>query len=295
VIGIFSAIGAAISWTYACTIWREQTLFNKPLEINLIKNILAFLIFSPIFIFFDFTTDLKYIFFLILSGMIGIGLGDTFYLKSLKLIGTRKTLSIEALSPLLAGFVGGIFINERIPLISWFGIIIASISLLLIIRKKSLLINYESQFIPTNTNFSEFIYAFLSITCAVIAALISRIVLLESNLNAIQTTEIRLFGAIIFLILISKFKNDFSIKNFRQIENVKFISSIILGTNLGIFLQQVVFQSLPLGIGWTLLSISPVISLFLINKEEGRISKHMIFTTLSLIFGLGLVTLSVIK
>ena len=33
-IGIFSAIGAAISWTYACTIWREQTLFNKPLEIN---------------------------------------------------------------------------------------------------------------------------------------------------------------------------------------------------------------------------------------------------------------------
>ena len=294
-IGIFSAIGAAISWTYACTIWREQTLFNKPLEINLIKNILAFLIFSPIFIFFDFTTDLKYIFFLILSGMIGIGLGDTFYLKSLKLIGTRKTLSIEALSPLLAGFVGGIFINEQLPLISWFGIIIASISLLLIIRKKSLLINHESQFIPTNTNFSEFIYAFLSITCAVIAALISRIVLLESNLNAIQTTEIRLFGAIIFLILISKFKNDFSIKNFRQIENVKFISSIILGTNLGIFLQQVVFQSLPLGIGWTLLSISPVISLFLINKEEGRISKHMIFTTLSLIFGLGLVTLSVIK
>ena len=294
-IGIFSAIGAAISWTYACTIWREQTLFNKPLEINLIKNILAFLIFSPIFIFFDFTTDLKYIFFLILSGMIGIGLGDTFYLKSLKLIGTRKTLSIEALSPLLAGFVGGIFINERIPLISWFGIIIASISLLLIIRKKSLLINYESQFIPTNTNFSEFIYAFLSITCAVIAALISRIVLLESNLNAIQTTEIRLIGAIIFLILISKFKNDFSIKDFRKIENIKFISSIILGTNLGIFLQQVVFQSLPLGIGWTLLSISPVISLFLINKEEGRISKHMIFTTLSLIFGLGLVTLSVIK
>ena len=294
-IGILSAIGAAISWTYACTIWREQTLFNKPLEINLIKNLLACLFFSPIFIFFNFSTDLKYIFFLILSGMIGIGLGDTFYLKSLKLIGTRKTLSIEALSPLLAGFVGGIFINERLPLISWFGIIIASISLLLILREKSLLINYESQFIPTNTNFSEFIYAFLSITCAVIAALISRIVLLESNLNAIQTTEIRLIGAIIFLILISKFKNDFSIKDFRKIENIKFISSIILGTNLGIFLQQVVFQSLPLGIGWTLLSISPVISLFLINKEEGSISKQMIFTTLSLIFGLGLVTLSVIK
>ena len=49
---------------------------------------------------------------------------------------------------------------------------------------------------------------------------------------------------------------------------IKFFLSIILGTNIGILLQQVVFKTLPLGIGWTLLSTSPVISLLFAEKEE---------------------------
>ena len=134
-IGILSAFGAATSWTYACFIWRSQTKKYKSIDINLVKNIIAFLVFIPAFINLSNVTEFKYIYILLFSGIIGIGLGDTFYLKSLQTIGTRKTLSVETLSPLIAALSGELFINENLTPKSWIGIIIVSISLFVILKK----------------------------------------------------------------------------------------------------------------------------------------------------------------
>ena len=139
-IGIFSAFAAAISWTYACFIWRSKTANYKSIDINLVKNIIAFLIFLPAFINISVLNNLKSIIILLISGVIGIGLGDTFYIKSLQLIGTRKTLSIETLSPLLAALSGEIFINENLAFRSYLGIFIISISLFILLRQRTNLI-----------------------------------------------------------------------------------------------------------------------------------------------------------
>ena len=290
-IGIFSAFGATLSWTYACSIWRTQTNIYKPIEINFLKNIIAFIIFSPVFLILNYSAHFKYFMILILSGIIGIGLGDTFYLKSLNLIGTRKTLSIEALSPLIAAISGTIFINENLNINAWIGILVVTGSLFKIIRKKSYLLDKDSKLFISNNSLDKYIYSFLSVLCAVIAALLSRFVLLESDLTPILTTEIRLFGSIIFLCLITKLNLKFFINNSSRKDKSKFILSVLMGTNIGIFLQQIVFQTLPLGIGWTLLSTSPVISLFFTKKEEGMLTNEIIFTTLSLFIGICLILL----
>ena len=290
-IGVFSAFGATLSWTYACSIWRTQTNIYKPIEINFLKNVIAFLIFSPVILIFDYSTHYKYLLILLFSGIIGIGLGDTFYLKSLKLIGTRKTLSIEALSPLIAAITGNLFIDEHLDINSWIGIVIVTCSLVKIIRKKSYLLNKDSKLVMSNNSLEQYIYSFLSVLCAVIAALLSRFVLLESNLTPIFTTEIRLLGSIIFLSLITKMKLKFFINKLDSKQKYQFIISVIMGTNIGIFLQQIVFQSLPLGIGWTLLSTSPIISLLFTKKEEGLLNNEIILSTFFLFFGVCLILL----
>ena len=290
-IGIFSAFGAAISWTYACFIWRSQTEKYKSIDINLVKNIIAFLIFLPAFINFSFLVDSKYILTLLLSGVIGIGLGDNFYIKSLQIIGTRKTLSIETLSPLLAALSGEIFINENLALRSYVGIVIISISLFILLRQRTNLVVNSLSTINEQNNLSIYVFPFLSVSCAVSGGLLSRIVFLESNLSPFQTTEIRLLGAIIFLITIKRFRINFFLKKLDDNDQKKFLLSIFCGTNLGILLQQIVFKTLPLGIGWTLLSTSPVISLFFSSKEEGMITKGIIFFTSLLFLGLCLIIL----
>ena len=221
-IGIISAFGASLSWTYACSIWRMQTTIYKPININFLKNIIAFIIFSPTILLFNYSTEYKYFFILILSGIVGIGLGDTFYLKSLKIIGTRKTLSIEALSPLIAAFTGEFFVNENLSIKSWLGIIIISTSLILIIRKQSFLLEKDSKRVFSKITFVNLSYAFLSIICAVFAALLSRIVLVESNLLPIQTTEIRLLGAIFFLLPINNLKLNYILEDSTKKEKARF-------------------------------------------------------------------------
>ena len=288
-IGIFSAFGATLAWTYACSIWRTQTNIYKPIEINFLKNVIAFLIFSPVILIFDYSTHYKYLLILLFSGIIGIGLGDTFYLKSLKLIGTRKTLSIEALSPLIAAITGTLFIDEHLDINSWIGIVIVTCSLVKIIRKKSYLLNKDSKLVMSNNSLEQYIYSFLSVLCAVIAALLSRFVLLESDLTPIFTTEIRLLGSIIFLSSITKMKLKFFINKIDSKQKYQFIISVLMGTNIGIFLQQIVFQYLPLGIGWTLLSTSPIISLLFTKKEEGILTNEIIFTTFLLFSGICLI------
>ncbi|MDC3044941.1 DMT family transporter [Prochlorococcus sp. AH-736-B04] len=289
-IGILSAFGAATSWTYACFIWRLQTQKYKSIDINLIKNIIAFLIFIPAFISLSSTTELKNILILLISGIVGIGLGDTFYLKSLQTIGTRKTLSIETLSPLMAALSGEIFINENLTTKSWVGIIIVSISLFIILKKGTNFKGGDSPFSEKN-NLKIFAFPFLSVLCAVLGGLFSRIVFLESDLSPFLTTEIRLLGAIIFLISLKGFKINFFLKNIEKKQQKRFLLSILLGTNIGILLQQVVFKTLPIGVGWALLSTSPVISLFFAKNEEREITKKTIFFTSFLFFGLSLIIL----
>ncbi len=289
-IGILSAFGAATSWTYACFIWRSQTQKHKSIDINLIKNIIAFLVFIPAFINLSYATELKYILILLISGIIGIGLGDTFYLKSLQTIGTRKTLSVETLSPLMAALSGEIFINEDLTIKSWVGVIIVSISLFIILKKGNDFKAEKPPFSEKN-NLKIFAFPFLSVLCAVLGGLFSRVVFLQSNLSPFITTEIRLLGAIIFLITLKGFKINFFVKKIEKKEQKRFLLSILLGTNIGILLQQIVFKTLPLGIGWALLSTSPVISLLFAKNEEREITKKIIFFTCFLFFGLTLIIL----
>ncbi len=118
-----------------------------------------------------------------------------------------------------------------------------------------------------------------SVFCAVFAALLSRIILISSTLTPLQTTEIRLLSASIFLFFI--FKKDFiELLNNRSItknKNSNLILSTLLGTNFGILFQQIVFKFLPIGIGWTLLSLSPIFALFISKREGDEINKLTIF------------------
>ena len=258
---------------------------RRTLSIETLSPILAALSLSLIHIL----TDLKSLLILLLSGIVGVGLGDTFYIKSLQVIGTRRTLSIETLSPLLAALSGEIFINENLALRSYIGIVIISISLFILLRQRTNLIVNNLTNITEENNLKNYIFPLLSVFCAVSGGLLSRIVFLETDLSPFQTTEIRLLGAIIFLITIKKFRINFFLKKLDFNDQKRFLLSILLGTNLGILLQQIVFKTLPLGIGWTLLSTSPVISLFFATKEERQITKGVIFFTTLLFLGLCLI------
>ena len=269
-IGFFAAISAVFSWTFACSIWRRESENLLPRQINIYKNVLASIIFLPVVLTISWLSDLNSIFILIISGIIGIAIGDTLYINSLKIIGTRKTLSFEALTPIIATIAATLSINEIYPQKVWIGSFIVSFSLFMIVRQNT----YKHDQSKEKKIFGVFC-AIGSVLCAVIAALISRVVLISSTLTPLETTEIRLLSASIFLILI--FKRDFFdlLRNTRLTKknHSNLVLSSLLGTNFGILFQQIVFKYLPIGIAWTLLSLSPIFALFISKREGDEINK----------------------
>jgi len=280
-IGFCAAISAVLCWTFSCSIWRRESDNLLPRQINIYKNVLASIIFLPVLLTISWLSNITSIFVLMLSGIVGIAIGDNLYIKSLKIIGTRKTLSFEALTPIIATTLGTFSINEIYPQKVWIGSFIVSFSLLMIVR--------QNTFQKENSNGIKILgilCALGSILCAVVAALLSRIILINSTLNPLQTTEIRLFSASIFLFL--TFRKDFIdllySRSITKKNHLNLILSTLMGTNCGILFQQIVFKFLPIGIGWTLLSLSPIFALFLSNREEDRINKlTIIYSCLSFI------------
>ena len=273
-IGFIAAISAVLSWTFACSVWRRESKNLLPRQINIYKNVLASIFFLPVALTINWFSDLTSIFVLMISGIVGISIGDTLYINSLKIIGTRKTLSFEALTPIIATTLGTLSINEIYPQRVWIGSLIVSFSLMMIVRQNTFQKEEASE-----TNILGILCALGSVFCAVFAALLSRIILISSTLTPLQTTEIRLLSASIFLFFI--FKKDFiELLNNRSItknKNSNLILSTLLGTNFGILFQQIVFKFLPIGIGWTLLSLSPIFALFISKIEGDQINKLTIF------------------
>tara|TARA_B100000700_G_C15060806_1_gene865651 strand:+ start:3504 stop:4370 length:867 start_codon:yes stop_codon:yes gene_type:complete len=284
-IGIILAFGAVFSWTSACFLWRKQTKYFSALQFNLIKNLIGLIIFSPILLTIDFILNSHYIILLFLSGFLGISVADSFYIAALKRLGTRRTLTFDATSPIFAAFMGSLILGEAIYIKGWLGIIIISFSLIGISFER----NLNEKNLETNL-FSKdgYIYAFLSVFFAVLAALISRSVLQNSELSPFQTSFIRLLAGFICLIPF------FRLSLFKEIQNLNtknksiLIFSTILGTNIGILLQQNVFQLLPVGLGWTLLSTSPVVSIFFAKLEGEVITWKSLLLSGAVVLGVGI-------
>ena len=120
-IGFCAAISAVCFWTFACSIWRRESEKLLPRQINIYKNVLASILFLPVVLSINWFSDIGSIFFLVISGIVGIAIGDNLYINSLKIIGTRKALSFEAMTPIIATTLGTLTINEIYPEKVWIG------------------------------------------------------------------------------------------------------------------------------------------------------------------------------
>ena len=284
-IGFCAAISAVLFWTFACSIWRTESEKILPRQINIYKNVLASIFFLPVVLSINWFSDIKSIFLLVISGIIGIAIGDTLYINSLKIIGTRKTLSFEALTPIIATILGTLTINDIYPQKVWIGSILVSFSIFMIVRQNT----YKKDY-PKGKKILGIFCAIGSVICAVVAALMSRIILINSTLSPLQTTEIRLLSASIFLFLL--FKKDFlELLNNRSMtkkSHLNLFLSTFIGTNCGVLFQQIVFKILPIGVGWTLLSLSPIFALFISNREGDQINNFTILYSILSFIGVAI-------
>ena len=271
-----------MAWTTASALWRSLSQFGTAIELNGLKNGLALLFFLPFLFTLPWTDQIGAIVVLLLSGVIGIAAGDSFYLGGLRRLGTQRALTVEAIGPVLASMGGVLMMGDTVRPASWAGALLVSCAVVLVAQQSK---------VSSATNGTAFglLLCVLAVMCGLSGAFLSRHVLITSSLSPMQTAAIRLLGG--WLGLLPLLRGRLRPKHLPKGVMAKVVLATLLGTNLGIVLQQVVFQMLPVGQGITLMSTAPVMALFLHRLEGESLQWQGVVAGLLAVSGVGLSSL----
>jgi drug/metabolite transporter (DMT)-like permease len=121
-IGCIFALSAAFAWASASIMFRRLGDSVSPLGVNLGKGLVGLVCLSLTLAFVGFeAASPKVWFWLGLSGIFGIAIGDTSYFATLNRLGPRRTLLLTSLIPVVASFLAMILFGERLKPTGWIG------------------------------------------------------------------------------------------------------------------------------------------------------------------------------
>ena len=271
-----------MAWTGASALWRSLSGAGTALELNGLKNGLATILFLPVLISVPWKDQTSAVLLLLLSGVAGIAAGDSFYLGALRRLGTRRTLTVEATNPVLACIGGVLLMGDKVSTTDWLGAGVVALAV-------TLIAGHSRADEDVSRNASGIALALLSVICGLCGAFLARAVLISSTLSPLQTASIRLIGGWLGLLPILR-RNVVGRKHSQPVM-VKVFLATVLGTNLGIALQQLVFSSMPVGQGVTLMSTAPVMALLVGHLEGDPIQPRGVLAALLAVTGVALISL----
>ena len=255
--GQFAALGAALAWTLASGLWRSLSHQGSALALNAWKNGMASLIFLPVLVSLPWLDNRDAVPWLLLSGVVGIAAGDSFYLAALRRLGTRRTLTVEALGPVLASVGSVVLMGEALSPQAWVGAAMVTTAVALVAGSS----------VDLSRDRAGLALALMAVICGLVGAFLAREVLSTTALTPLQTASVRLCGGWLGLVPLLLHRAEAALPSILA-RRGRVLLATLLGTNLGILLQQMVFQQMAVGPGVTLMSTAPVMAL-LIGRFEG--------------------------
>jgi drug/metabolite transporter (DMT)-like permease len=182
-------------------------------------------------------------------------------------------------------------LGEQLPHRAWIGVFLVTVSVLVVARQAPPEATVQRDQTATSQRLG-LICAVLAVLCGVSGAALSRSVLIQSDLTPLQSAATRLLGGLVLLLPWLRFNTPFARPRPRRARWPTVLLATLLGTNLGILLQQVVLQRLPLGLGVTLLSTAPVMALLVAGAEGDHPRLGGVLASLLAVSGVALAVLS---
>lgn len=134
--GEFFALSSALVWALAVILFRRSGETLPAFELNLFKNCFGLILLVPTILLVeglglpDYTsTELILVF---VSGLIGIAVADTWYLKALNMMGASRTGIVSSLFSPFVILLSAVFLGERLVPWQWLGFVFVMSGVLLV-------------------------------------------------------------------------------------------------------------------------------------------------------------------
>jgi drug/metabolite transporter (DMT)-like permease len=289
--GELAALTAAAIWAVSSTLYGQIGKQVAPLTLNLTKGLLAigYLIITMLLTGERLMIAPAQWWPLLLSGLIGIAWGDTFFFMALNSIGARLTLLINILSPVITALMASLYLGEQLALVNYLGITLAVAGVAGVIFDRT-----QADQSPKNY-WQGVLWAVLSALANSIASICSRQAMLAGDLSPTVTTLVRLLAGtvgILMLMLWSKSGSSKLADNSGRFLDRKMLLRLAVvaffSTYLGISLQQTALKYTAAGIAQTVGSTSPLFVLVYDWWQGEKISWQSILWAVVAIGGMSL-------
>ena len=253
-----AGLAAALCWTLASLLWRRVPTSLNAAQLNLLKNLLALAMQLPVVLFTPWTASGGAVAILALSGIVGIALGDSLFFASLRRLGTRRSLTLNAGGPGLTALVGFALLGEVLRPDQWLGIVLISAAMVLVAWPQV----PDQALVGLPSDGLGLCLGIGALACGSAGALLSRAALLSGELSPLQAATLRLgAAALIMAPLLAGLPRPGQRPLPAQRRWPSLVLATFLGTSLGVALQQAALAGLPGGLAVALLSTSPVMAL----------------------------------
>ena len=292
--GAAAALSGAILWAFSAILFEDISLKISAARINLYKGLIAVVLLTATSLVLGETIPAvtnREMIVLVISGVIGIALGDTAYFQAVQKIGARRALTLFTLAPPMAALIALVFLGERLDLMTWLGILLTAGGVMWVVTENTQ--GDEKVQIREGDLVPGILFGAFAALCQASGVVMTRSVLTNTALTTLQSTIVRLAPALVALLIIIRLSGNkteklSAIKENKRLLRLVFVSSFI-GAYICLWLQQIAIENAPAGIAQTLLSTSPVFILPMMALRGEKVSPRAIAGAIVAIFGITLV------
>lgn len=288
--GEVAALVGALLWAIASVLYSDIGQYIAPRELNLAKGILALVMLGLTLLVVGGSLpsgEPLALGLLLVSGLIGIGLGDTAFFASLKLVGARRALLLGMLAPPLAALIALLFVGETLPLTAWLGMLMTVLGVAWVVTER-VPDSYRSQGRLTR----GILLGCLAALAQASGAVLAHSALVHTSISPLWGTSVRLAAGVAMLLVWLAVARQplgrwISREQPRRLWG-RLLFAVFTGTYLSMWLHQVALKLTPAGIAQTLYSTSPLFVLPFAAWTGERITARAILGAVVALVGIGL-------
>jgi len=233
---------AAILWSVTVILLKSSSNKLSPFLINPIKNSIGLLLFLILFIYMGIplwydNLSLSGYYKILLSGLLGMAIGDTIFIYALSKIGANRVAIVDSFSPFIIYFYSILLLsNQKLVLIQFVGLIITTIAIVIL--------TYENDYKDINykTKRTGILWVFFAMGCTGYGIVLLKTVLNEINIIDIEqklkfnlwVTAFRLLPGVVFSWFMFLFKKNKK-SLLKPLTNRNILSKLLLASVIGPF------------------------------------------------------------
>jgi len=286
--GEAAALVAALAWAIASVIWGRAGRQIPPLELNFVKGSVGCVLLAStlaltggLFV----AVDPRAVVLLGVSGAVGIALGDTAYFEAINCLGARRALLLTMLAPPLAGVAAWIFLGERLRPIAWAGMGLTILGVAWVITER-----FHESSKGRSRALRGVGMGVVAAFAQVAGAVLSRAAFTQTNVGALFSALLRMSAAVVALfvwISLVRSKSKWTIHHSPDVWKLV-LAATVIGTYVGISLQQFAFKHTSTGVTQTLLSTSPLFILPIVVWRGEKVTLRAVAGVLIALLGIAM-------